>query len=76
MGPRTHLPRVAECFFIDIAQTHVLHPTGDRVEAGGEGDDIEFVQHTVGVSMPSGLVSTIGLALMSIASTLSLLNCP
>lgn len=48
IGPRTHLPRVTECFSIDIAQARVLHPTGDRVEAGSEGDDIEFVQHTVG----------------------------
>jgi len=48
IGSRTHLPRVTQCSSIDIAQTHILHPTGDRVEVGSEGDDIEFVQHTVG----------------------------
>jgi hypothetical protein len=43
----TILPLLGQVLAFSVLETHVLHATGDRVEAGSEGDNVEFSELAV-----------------------------
>lgn len=48
VGPGARSPFLSQGDAINVEEPHVFHAAGDRVEAGGEGDEVDFMEGAVG----------------------------